>query len=100
MADAFINPEQRDAYSGAITAGPDWWKGAPVKRVLMVVGNDEVFRDDVMVLGSHMKTAGLDVVQVKCVGEMHVECLLDASTGLQAGEMSYAVWGWLQGVFE
>jgi len=97
---AFIRPEQHDAYSQPVSAGTDWWKGAPVKRVLITSGNDEVFRDDIAVVERQMKEAGVGVVCVNCAREIHVECILDAQTGLQAGEMAHAVWEWLQGVFE
>lgn len=44
---AFIGKSKGDPYSMPITASPEWWQDLPVRHLCFLVGEYEVFRDDV-----------------------------------------------------
>ena len=98
-ADDFATPEERDNYSEPIRADASWWKGTPVEKALMVAGDDELFRDDITRFAGTLKQAGVDLEFVNCPSQIHVDCHLDASTGMEPGVMSTSIWAWLETLF-
>jgi acetyl esterase/lipase len=99
MVDEFVTPEEHDNYSEPIRADSDWWKETPVEKVLMLAGDHEMFRDDIVVFSGTLEKAGVDLNFVNCPLQVHVECHLDAQTGMEPGLMSTSIWDWLDTLF-
>jgi acetyl esterase/lipase len=99
FANQFASPEERNNYSEPIRASPEWWKDAPVESVLMVSGDFEMFRDDIIVFAETLEKAKVNLEYVNCPLEVHVECTLDAGSGLEPGLMSNSVWSWFNMMF-
>jgi len=99
LANQFVTPAERDNYSEPILAETDWWKDAPVHNVLVVWGDCEMFRDDNTVFANTLKKAGLNVEFVNCPLQVHVDCTLDAASGMEPGLMSTTIWDWFQTMF-
>lgn len=95
----FVNEDERNEYSEPVRALSSWWKKAPVLKTLVISGDDELFRDDIQILSRRLKDAGLDVNAVNCTNQVHIECILDAETGDEPGQMSFEIWAWLIAVF-
>lgn len=99
MVDSFVKPEQRNAWSEPLLAEPSHWKGFPAKKVLNLWGEAEMLRDAVSAQGEKLVKAGVNVRNVECPSHVHVECVLDASSGLGYGVMATEIWDWLASVF-
>jgi hypothetical protein len=41
----WLGEYKSDEYAEAATASPEWWKGAPFRRTLCIVGEHELLRD-------------------------------------------------------
>lgn len=99
LANQFVTPAERDNYSEPILAETDWWKDAPVDNVLLVCGDLEMFRDDNRVFANTLEKAGLNVEFVNCPLQVHVDCILDAGSGMEPGLMSTTIWDWFNKIF-
>lgn len=95
-ANDFASVDEHNNYSEPCLTQPDWWVNAPVKKVLNVWGEYELFRDSIEELNKTLTRAELDVTAVRCARQVHIDCILDAQTGMQPGPMSEAVWEWLK----
>jgi acetyl esterase/lipase len=95
----FANEDEQDNYTEAILAPVDWWKGMQAKSVLNLSGTKELFLTDIVELEKTMKKAGVNVETVECELQVHIDCMLDAQTGLPPGDMSFAIWKWFETVF-
>jgi acetyl esterase/lipase len=71
------------------------WDGAPVKSILSLSGGYEVFLDDIRAFGKVLERAGLNVQNIECPEQGHIECILDAQTRLPPRSMTRAIWDWL-----
>ncbi|EXJ82596.1 hypothetical protein A1O3_06409 [Capronia epimyces CBS 606.96] len=98
LTDAYADPADRNNYSEPGQADVSWWKGLPADRILNVYGGAEVLRDHIAELGDKLEKAGNRVENVECPLEVHIDCILDAMSGLDAGLMSTKVWEWLSSV--
>jgi acetyl esterase/lipase len=98
-ASQYVSPEERDNYSEPGRADADWWKNAPVNSALMVCGDCEMFRDDIVIFASTLEKAGLILEFVNCPLQVHVDCTLDAGSGMEPGLMSTSVWDWFNTIF-
>ncbi|KAH9211043.1 Alpha/Beta hydrolase protein [Leptodontidium sp. 2 PMI_412] len=98
-ADAFIAISERDEYCEPARASVEWWKGVPAKQVLVLCGNDEVFREHIQLVGARFEEAGVNSDTVTCAKQIHVDCILDEGAGLDPGDMSHALWDWLETVY-
>lgn len=98
-AQDYALPEERDNYSEPMRADSSWWKNLPAKQTLNVIGDYEMFRDDLAEFGKTLKQAGVDVIDVHCPMQVHIDCILDAATGMEPGPMSKEIWKWLPTVF-
>lgn len=94
MSIAFLLPKDRNAWSEAYRADASWWENAPVSNVLVTAGETEVFKDHILEVGKKLKLAGVNSRAVVCEGQIHVECILDAQTGLPPRSMSEKIWRW------
>ena len=65
----------------------------------MVVGDLEMFRDDTEVFAGTLEKAGVPLKFVKCPLQIHVDCTLDAGSGLEPGFMSTSIWEWFDTLF-
>lgn len=94
MGRAFVQSSDRNAWSEPYSADVSWWKKAPVSDVLVVSGGTEVFKDHILRVGQNLKLAGVNSQTVVCDGQIHVECILDAESGLEPRSMSEEIWKW------
>ncbi|KAK5044463.1 hypothetical protein LTR84_010744 [Exophiala bonariae] len=95
----FCTEEERNNYTEPAEAPSSWFKEIPVSKILNIFGSYELFRDDIVKLGRVLKQAGANVMDVECPMQVHIDCVLDAQTGLEVGPMSTETWRWLEGVF-
>lgn len=95
MVEGYIAPEQRNAWSEPILANSSWWNGFPAKTVLNIWGEIEMLRDAVATMGDTLTSARVNVKNIECPLHVHVDCVLDASSGLEYGNMATEIWGWL-----
>ncbi|KAJ5958127.1 uncharacterized protein N7479_005277 [Penicillium vulpinum] len=98
MADDFVDPAQKTEYSEPIIASSSWWRGMPVESILNVFGAYELFRDHIATFGRTLEEAELRVENVACPLHVHIDCILDAQTGMQPGIMGITTWKWLEGL--
>lgn len=98
LRDELIKPDEMDEFAEAIRAAPEWWTDTPVDSILCLAGSDEIFRDDIITTANVLRKAGLKVESVVCRDQIHIDCILDAQTGLETGDMSHAFWDWLRAV--
>ncbi|KAK6543736.1 hypothetical protein TWF694_000470 [Orbilia ellipsospora] len=74
-----------DEYNQPIQAAPSWWTGLPVKKTLILIGEEETLCDSIIEFGQKFREgvemgapAGESGVKVVvCKGEIHTECLYD-----------------------
>jgi acetyl esterase/lipase len=95
----FVVEDQRNEYSEPMLTASSWWKRAPVLKILVISGDDELFRDDIRTISCRMKKADLNVRAVNFTNQAHIECILDAETKDEPGQMSFEIWEWLIQVF-
>ena len=95
----FVSSTDKNNYSEPILANADWWVKAPVEKFLVLRGDYEVFRDDIETFSKTLGEAGLNIDAVNCARQVHMDCILDIMSGLEPGPMSFAVWDWLETVF-
>lgn len=98
-ANQYATLEERDNFSEPVRADAAWWKGTPVDSFLMVCGDCEMFRDDIVIFAQTLDTAGVKLKFVNCPLQVHVDCTLDAVSGLEPGLMSTTIWDWLNTIF-
>jgi acetyl esterase/lipase len=98
-AGQYVSPTEKNNYSEPVRADAHWWKDAPVDSVLMVCGDCELFRDDTVVFAGTLEKAGVNLEFVNCPLQIHVDCTLDAGSGLEPGLMSTSIWGWYDKMF-
>lgn len=67
----------------------------PVRKILNVWGALEMFRDHIATFGQRLQMAGNSINNVECPMQVHIDCILDAQTGLEPGPMSVKIWEWL-----
>lgn len=103
-----------DVWAAPVLAKPGFWNGLKAGRALLVVGENEVYRDDVchvanvmgagenngiVTLKSNLKKATDPAVQlIVCPGEMHCQASLDKSLGITDGHMTQGIARWLSGL--
>lgn len=92
-------PTDRNNYTEPLRADVSWWSGKPARSILNLAGEYEMFRDDIQAFGRNLEKAKLNVKTVTCSMQVHVDCILDAQSGLEHGQMSAEIWGWLDTVF-
>ena len=96
---AYIEPKDQNNYSEPAKADAEWWSGIPARKLMNVYGAYEVFRDDIVQFGQKLHESGNPVHSVACEQQVHIDCMLDAQTGMEAGKMSHVIWEWLATVF-
>lgn len=99
LTDAYVDPKHYNNYSEPAQADASWWHGIPVKSILTVYGAYEVFTDAIFELGQKLKESGNAVQIVSCPLQVHIDCFLDAQSGLEPAEMSQSIWDWMSAVF-
>ena len=98
-ADDFASPAEQNNYTEPLRAAVSWWSKLPAKKVLNLAGGYEMFRDDIEAFGQTLETANVHVKTVICPMQVHVDCILDAESGLDVGSMSTETWEWLDSVY-
>lgn len=100
-----------DVWAAPVLAKSGFWDGLQAERALLVVGENEVYRDDVChvakVMGATKDTGkvamkgNLDkssdpaVQLIVCPGEMHCQASLDKGLGITDGHMTQGIARWL-----
>ncbi len=95
--------ENADPYNQPIMAGPEWWKGLPVRDVLVVAGSDEILVDDIVEFaavlekGMAMGQGGQAKVTLFVAdGECHDQTNLDVQFGYrEPGEQTKLIRRWI-----
>lgn len=95
----FALESERNNWSEPLLAEFSWWKDAPARKILNIWGDFEIFQDDIALFGQNLVKAGLNVENVECPLQVHIDCVLDAQSGMEVGLMSTATWKWLETVF-
>ncbi|TPX11486.1 uncharacterized protein E0L32_007905 [Thyridium curvatum] len=93
--EAYAPSPLRDEYSEPLRAGISWWEQLPTQDLLILAGEVEVFRDDIVELGNRMSHANVQTKLIVCPKHSHEECIQDAKSKLQHGMMAESVWNWL-----
>jgi acetyl esterase/lipase len=96
-------PNPDHVWAQPLKGGPSFWaqRNLPVDKVLLVAGEWEVLRDQVVAMGSAMGAlpAGSDpkarVEVAVAPKEVHVQCILDEMLGLHDSNMARSVNKWL-----
>lgn len=103
---------EADVWAAPVLAPNGFWDGVKAEKLLLAVGADEVYRDDVchtaMMMGAREvglgspdaktktpRVAGPDAQLIICPNEMHCQASLDMSVGIRDGYMTRGVAGWL-----
>jgi len=97
--DDYVTQAEQNNWTAPLHADTTWWTDLPVAKTLNVYGGYDIFRDDNVAFGEILEKAGVAVENIECALEVHIDCILDAQTGLQPGLMSKGTWKWLQTVF-
>lgn len=98
-------PVNGEVWGTPVCAEKGFWSGVlanVVMNVLLLVGGDEVYLDDVTNLAEMMgegeksgrKTLELEV----CEGEAHAQCAMDVGLGIEDGIMLGKTLAWLQSI--
>lgn len=95
MVEKFILPKDRNNWSEPYLADIAWWSGFPAKNVLNLWGEIEMLQDPVKEVGEKLLKAGVNVKNIECPLHVHVDCMLDAQSGLEYGLMATQTWDWL-----
>jgi len=99
LTELFVGPDEHNNYSEPGNAKSSWWENLAARRILNVYGGCECLRDSQVELGRSLKKSGNEVEDVECEGHIHIDCILDAQTGMQPGKMAHTIQGWLLRVF-
>ncbi|EPS38332.1 hypothetical protein H072_8068 [Dactylellina haptotyla CBS 200.50] len=100
-----------DEYNQPSLAPPSWWTGVPVKKTLILIGEEETLCDSIIEFGKTFREgvekgvpAGESSVDVVvCEGEIHTECFYDMFIPGEhkvPGRMATAWWALCEGVFK
>ncbi len=94
-----------EVWAGPDKAGPELWKDLRARRLLLIGGDDEVYRDDIVHTAQTMGATGSGyepdggsgpVKVIICPGEVHVQCSVDLAVGVEDGVMTKAVMKWME----
>lgn len=101
-----------EVWAAPVLAKPGFWPAVKADRMLLIVGGNEVYRDDVCHVAMVMNATKVDVggmaaegevekghspaLQLMiCPGEMHCQASLDMSLGITDGYMTQGLGQWL-----
>lgn len=90
---------QREFYSEPLEAPASWWKGFPAKSTLLLAGDLEILRDDVVEFAEKVsgQIPGFEFLVGK--NEVHVGCAADFALGAERLAMTRASWSLFQKTF-
>lgn len=97
-ASDFVDGKDQNNYSEPIRADVNWWRSLPVDDTIVLWGSAELFKDSDAQLAATLAEAKLNVTSRECANEVHIDCVLDAQSGLPHGEMTESTWAWLKKV--
>jgi acetyl esterase/lipase len=95
-ASTFVDKVDENEYTTALTADPSWWKGFPAKKILILGGMDEIFRDDIVEFGSKVQQYNEQARVRIFEHETHEGCITDTLLGLPEMDMAKATFSWLE----
>lgn len=86
----------------ALSSAPeDWWKGLPVEKITLILGDSEIMRDDILIFSEHLKKYHDKEVGVQVFAdEVHEQALIDIMMGVLEKEKGSAkAWkAWFKGL--
>ena len=91
-----------EVWNAPLAGGEEFWSDIMAHRLLLTVGGDEVYVDDVKEFGCMIGAKDRDEQPnaqrqlVVCPGELHVQAILDVALSCTHGRMLDSVLGWLQ----
>jgi hypothetical protein len=88
-----------EVYAALDKGDEEFWREVRAERLLLLVGGDEVYRDDVVHMGKTMGASdepASPVQMVVCPGEVHVQCGMDLAVGIEDGFRTQAARSWLE----
>ncbi|OAL53150.1 alpha/beta-hydrolase [Pyrenochaeta sp. DS3sAY3a] len=94
--DNWVSASDYNNFTEMTKTNTEFWHGVLTQRVLVVTGENEVFRDDIKRLGSTLSAAGVNCKTVCCPKQVHIDCVLDAQYALPPGPMSLIIWDWIK----
>lgn len=92
-------PAADQVWATPIQGDRHFWSSIAAQRLLLVAGEDEVYRDDIAHLAELMgaeSRSGAERQFTVCPGEIHVQCVLDMGIGIDTSYMLTAVLQWLK----
>lgn len=90
----------KEVWASPVLAAPSFWAAAPVGRVLLLAGGDEVYVDDIRAFaGRFGAEEGVDDgagtrALVVCPGEYHDQGILDLGVGIEETRMLQVAVAW------
>ncbi|OAG42057.1 hypothetical protein AYO21_03792 [Fonsecaea monophora] len=96
LVNNLVSKDERNEFTDPARADSKWWSGAQVSSILTLAGTHELFFDDIVKFSQKLKAGGLNEELVECPQQVHIDCFLDAQSGLEHGTMSHAIWDWLK----
>lgn len=103
---------EHDVWAAPVLAEPGFWDGLRADRVMLAVGGNEVYLDDISHVAKVIGANQVDVSEMEvkgevekgynpksqliiCPGEMHCQASLDIGLGIDDGYMTTGVAQWL-----
>jgi acetyl esterase/lipase len=94
----FWKPRE-EVWADILRAREDFWATLPVKRMVVTVGEFEVFRDDVAMMAKMCDVGIGERLTFESVpGEIHVQAVVDQALGLPPAQSLILHLKWLQGL--
>jgi acetyl esterase/lipase len=94
----FWKPRE-EVWADILRAREDFWATLPVKRMVVTVGEFEVFRDDVAMMAERCGVGIGERLTLESVpGEIHVQAVVDQALGLPPARSLILHLKWLQGL--
>ena len=88
-----------EVWATPVSGSKAFWVNVRVSSVLLVVGEDEIYLDDVKIQAELMgagTTAGANLQLKVCPGEVHDQPIMDLGQGIEDGRMTTVIMEWLR----
>ncbi|KAE8445990.1 hypothetical protein EG329_012629 [Mollisiaceae sp. DMI_Dod_QoI] len=88
----------KDPRLSPLDAPKGWWENCPVERIMLTMGEWEVFLDDCKLFGKRLEDEAAPKTKIELVlgrKEVHGACIMDTFLGLEDGDSTKAVFAWM-----
>ncbi|KAI9693743.1 MAG: hypothetical protein M1822_003014 [Bathelium mastoideum] len=92
-------PAGDEVWASPVSGSKAFWEDAHASKVLLVVGGDEVYLDDVKTQAELMNAGSTTDANIQlriCPGEVHDQPILDFGQGIEDGCMTIEILSWLR----